>query len=180
MLGLSQSPITSDRSVLAGELSLALPTSRTRTRSSARHSRLGCALSSRLLRSPQLPHRLQAPGSRLLHSSSTSPDCFPTDCAWRSARRYMGSVRRGLTFALSPLIPTGSAPSAVLIRISGEACTEQTCVKTATLHGEGTPRVCLERCCSLGTRRGWCKMSAFSELKVRRCCSLLVIGGDVV
>ena len=174
MLVLSRSPITSDRSVLAGELSPALPTFRTRTRSSARHSRLGRAPScvSSALLSFSTDSRLQ--------TLRTPTDTPPTDCAWRSARRYMGSVRRGLTSALSPLITTGSAPSAVLIRISGEACTERTCVKTATLHGEGTPRVCLERCCSLGTHRGWRKMAAFSELKVRRCCSWLVIGGDVV
>ena len=48
-------------------------------------------------------------------------------------------MRRGSTSGLSPLTPTGSAPSAVLIRISGETCTERTFVKTATLHGEGTP-----------------------------------------
>ena len=59
---------------LAGELSPTLSRSHARTRSSARHSRLGRAPSSRLLRSPQLLHRLQAPGFRLPRSSLASPD----------------------------------------------------------------------------------------------------------
>ena len=105
-----------------------------------------CAPSSRLLRSPQPLPRLTAPGfcaaprispdSSRLRDSPTSPDCL----RGRSARPYIGSVRPGFDLC-SPTFdpPTGSAPSAVLIRISGEACTERTCVKTATLHGEGTP-----------------------------------------
>ena len=147
MLGLSRSPITSDRSVLAGKLSPALPTSRTRTRSSAWHSRLGCALSSRLLRSPQLPHRLQAPGSRPTHNHDTTPQ---TDALGISARRYMGSVRRGLTSALSPLTPTGLRPLCCFdpnfgqnvhradVRENSDAG-KRTCMKSPTLHGVGTP-----------------------------------------
>ena len=155
-------------------------------RGTAGWAALSAPVSSTLLSSPT-DCRLQAPDS---------PDCarlldFSRLHAWLSACRCVGSVRRGLTSALSPLTSTGSAPLCCFdpnfgrnvhradVRENSDPG-KRTCMKSPTLHGEGTPRVCLQRCCLLGTRHGWRKMAAISELKVRRCCSLLVIGGDVV
>ena len=131
-------------------------------------------LRSRLLRSPQLPHRLQAPGSRLSEPRQT----LHRLTAWRSARPYIGSVRRGLNSALSPLIPTGSAPSPILIRFSERADVREdsdpgkrTWMKSPTLHSEGTLASVGQHCRLLRTRRGWRKDGVVSEMKVRRCCS---------
>jgi len=188
MLGLSRSPITSDRSVLAGELSPALPRpahERAALRGTAGLAALPAPVSSTLLSFPT-GCRLQTSAQLLDFSRLSEPrQTLHRLPAWRSARPYVGSVRRSLTSALSPLIPTGSAPfpilirfSEILIRFSERADVREdsdpgkrTWMKSPTLHGEGTPRVCLQRCCSLGTRLGWRKDGVVSEMKVRRCCS---------
>ena len=183
MLGLSRSPITSDRLVLAGELSPALPR--------PAHERAGLCGMVGLAVLPAPPLSSAPPptaDSKLLPSSSTSPDSPNPDRlrAWRSACPYIGSVRRGLTSALSPLIPTGSAPFPILIRFSERADVREdsdpgkrTWMKSPTLHGEGTPASVEQHRCSMRTRRGRRKDGVASETKVRRCCSLLVYWGEM-
>ena len=172
MLGLCRSPITSDRSVLAGELSPALPMSCTRTRRSAQYGRLAALstpVSSALLSFPT-DCRLQAPD---FHAAPRPPQ---TDCAWRSTHRYIGSVRRSLTSALSPLIPTGSAPFPILIRFSERADVREdsdparradVCENSDPAR-RGNPRICLGstavRC---GLAVAGAKIVSFSEMKVR-------------
>ena len=144
MLELSRSPITSDRLALAGELSPALSTSRTRTRSSARHSRLGCAPNS----VSSAPLSFSTDCRLQVSDFHAAPRPLQTHCASRSARRYMESVRRGLTSALTSdphwLCPLGcfdpdfgrSLHRADVHENSDPG--ERTWMKSPTLHGEGT------------------------------------------